>query len=91
MDASADRETLRRALAAPGTALPPRPRDDVGSPPAGLGEDPPDPYHELLLLESNLTVRYPPVALADLLAAHDVSPDDEVRDLLDAVGEGVDL
>jgi len=44
----------------------------------------------ILLLESNITVRYPPEALTELVAAYDVSPDDSVRDLLDAVhGTGV--
>ncbi|MFB6109199.1 MAG: hypothetical protein ABEJ82_10260 [Haloplanus sp.] len=41
----------------------------------------------ILLLESNITVRYPPEALTELLAAYDVSPDDSVRELLTAVRE----
>ncbi|MFC7228234.1 hypothetical protein N0B31_12535 [Salinirubellus salinus] len=54
------------------------------------GVDPSSPPEEVLgvlLRASGLTVRYPPGTLARLVAAHDLTPEDDIADLLAAVSE----
>ncbi|WP_440005581.1 DUF7500 family protein [Halomicrococcus sp. SG-WS-1] len=41
----------------------------------------------ILLMESNLRVRYSPNCLRGVLDAHDLSPDDSIADLFDALGD----
>ncbi len=48
---------------------------------------PPPEVLGILCLASGVQVRYPLRTLVDLLAAHDLSPDDSIRDLLAAVRE----
>lgn len=45
----------------------------------------------ILLLESNVPVRYPPDCLERLLDRHELGPDDSIADLLDAVDDGIDI
>ena len=54
------------------------------------GVDPASPPEEVLgvlLRASGLTVRYPPGTLARLVASHDLTPDDDIAALLEAVAE----
>lgn len=54
------------------------------------GVDPSSPPEEVLgvlLRASGLTVRYPSGTLARLVDSHDLTPEDDIADLLDAVSE----
>jgi hypothetical protein len=48
-------------------------------------DTPPPEVLGILCLAGGVQVRYPLRSVADLLAAHDLSPDDSIRDLVDAV------
>lgn len=48
-------------------------------------ETPPPEVLGILCLAGEVRVRYPLRTLVDVLAAHDLSPDDSIRDLVDAV------
>lgn len=48
-------------------------------------ETPPAEVLGILALAGGVQVRYPVRTLVDLLKAHDLSPDDSIRDLVDAV------
>lgn len=45
----------------------------------------------ILLLESDVTVRYPAVSLQAFLEAHDLEPDDSIADLQSAVRDGFEF
>jgi len=45
----------------------------------------------ILLMESNVPVRYPPESLHELVKSSDLGPSDSIADLLDAVDDGVQL
>jgi hypothetical protein len=53
---------------------------------ANVDDDTPAPeVLGILCLAADLPVRYPARTVADVLAAHDLSPDDSIRDLIDVV------
>jgi hypothetical protein len=45
----------------------------------------------ILLMESNVPVRYPPESLHELVKSSDLGPNDSIADLLEAIDDGVQL